>query len=94
MRPTPNPLADFDSGFDSQLGFAVGNHCAPSLDCLGTLIRRLIGIAAVNSVKLADFCRPPGKLTGWWRPESATTRPNGKAPARRTVKARSRGGSS
>lgn len=58
------PLADFDSGFDSQLGFAVRNHCAPtSLDCLGTLIRRLIGIAAVNSVKLnwlADFCRPPG----------------------------------
>lgn len=22
------PLADFDSGFDSQLGFAVRNHCA------------------------------------------------------------------
>lgn len=44
-----------------------GSPCAttalPSLDCLGTLIRRLIGIAAVNSVKLnwlADFCRPPG----------------------------------
>jgi len=25
------PLADFDSGFDSQLGFAVRNHCAPIL---------------------------------------------------------------
>ncbi|MBV8291489.1 MAG: amidohydrolase, partial [Mycobacterium sp.] len=25
------PLADFDSGFDSQLGFAVGAHCAPVL---------------------------------------------------------------
>lgn len=57
------PLADFDSGFDSQLGFACATTALPSLDCLGTLIRRLIGIAAVNSVKLnwlADFCRPPG----------------------------------
>src|ERR1700738_4897307 len=26
-----HPLADFDSGFDSQLGFAVRNHCAPIL---------------------------------------------------------------
>jgi predicted TIM-barrel fold metal-dependent hydrolase len=25
------PLADFDSGFDSQLGFAVRTHCAPLL---------------------------------------------------------------
>ncbi|OSC39765.1 amidohydrolase family protein [Mycobacterium decipiens] len=25
------PLADFDSGFDSQLGFAVRNHCGPIL---------------------------------------------------------------
>ncbi|WP_372510572.1 amidohydrolase family protein [Mycobacterium riyadhense] len=25
------PLADFDSGFDSQLGFSVRNHCAPIL---------------------------------------------------------------
>jgi uncharacterized protein len=25
------PLADFDSGFDSQLGFAVRTHCAPIL---------------------------------------------------------------
>ncbi|WP_293325814.1 amidohydrolase family protein [Mycobacterium sp.] len=25
------PLADFDSGFDSQLGFAVRRHCAPVL---------------------------------------------------------------
>jgi uncharacterized protein len=25
------PLAEFDSGFDSQLGFAVRNHCAPLL---------------------------------------------------------------
>ncbi|QLL05194.1 amidohydrolase family protein [Mycobacterium vicinigordonae] len=25
------PLADFDSGFDTQLGFAVRNHCAPIL---------------------------------------------------------------
>ncbi|SON63053.1 hypothetical protein MSIMFI_04583 [Mycobacterium simulans] len=25
------PLADFDSGFDSQLGFSVRNHCAPVL---------------------------------------------------------------
>ncbi|KAA1248540.1 amidohydrolase family protein [Mycobacterium simiae] len=25
------PLADFDSGFDSQLGFALRNHCAPIL---------------------------------------------------------------
>jgi len=25
------PLADFDSGFDSQLGFAVRNHCGPVL---------------------------------------------------------------
>ncbi|SOJ55459.1 hypothetical protein MSIMFB_02945 [Mycobacterium simulans] len=25
------PLADFDSGFDSQLGFSVRNHCAPAL---------------------------------------------------------------
>lgn len=25
------PLADFDTGFDSQLGFAVRNHCAPVL---------------------------------------------------------------
>ncbi len=23
------PLADFDSGFDTQLGFAVRAHCAP-----------------------------------------------------------------
>jgi predicted TIM-barrel fold metal-dependent hydrolase len=26
------PLADFDSGFDTQLGFAVRAHCAPLLD--------------------------------------------------------------
>lgn len=26
------PIADFDSGFDSQLGFAVRAHCAPLLD--------------------------------------------------------------
>ena len=25
------PLADFDSGFDTQLGFAVRAHCAPLL---------------------------------------------------------------
>lgn len=25
------PLAEFDSGFDSQLGFAIRNHCAPIL---------------------------------------------------------------
>ncbi|MGB6513061.1 MAG: amidohydrolase, partial [Mycobacterium sp.] len=25
------PLADFDSGFDTQLGFAVRVHCAPLL---------------------------------------------------------------
>jgi predicted TIM-barrel fold metal-dependent hydrolase len=25
------PLADFDSGFDSQLGFSVRNHCSPIL---------------------------------------------------------------
>lgn len=25
------PLADFDSGFDTQLGFALRNHCAPVL---------------------------------------------------------------
>ncbi|MBV9349970.1 MAG: amidohydrolase, partial [Mycobacterium sp.] len=26
-----DPLADFDSAFDSQLGFAVRAHCAPVL---------------------------------------------------------------
>ncbi|MGH3564186.1 MAG: amidohydrolase family protein [Mycobacterium sp.] len=26
-----DPLADFDSGFDSQLGFAIRTHCAPLL---------------------------------------------------------------
>ena len=29
------PIADFDSGFDTQLGFAVRTHCAPLLG-LGT----------------------------------------------------------
>lgn len=34
------PLADFDSGFDSQLGFAVRNHCAPILGAWPTTVWR------------------------------------------------------
>jgi predicted TIM-barrel fold metal-dependent hydrolase len=30
-EPNIEPLADFDSGFDTQLGFAVRAHCAPLL---------------------------------------------------------------
>ncbi len=30
-EPNTEPLADFDSGFDTQLGFAIRAHCAPLL---------------------------------------------------------------
>lgn len=57
------PLADFDSGFDSQLGFAVRNHCAPILglprhvDPQTYWDRR----SQFSEAELARrFCRPPG----------------------------------
>jgi predicted TIM-barrel fold metal-dependent hydrolase len=55
------PLADFDSGFDTQLGFAVRAHCAPMLS------RRTIGNAAVSTPKPGwrrSFCAQPASATG------------------------------
>lgn len=55
------PLADFDSAFDSQLGFALRKHCGPILACLNTLTRKHIGNIAASSGK-------PNWLSGSWRP--------------------------
>ncbi len=74
MKITPN-LADFDSGLDSQLGFAVRSTALPSLDCLGTLTRRLsVGSPQSIPVKLnwlADLQAARGRRLAQWRPESA-----------------------
>ncbi len=64
VRRYEGPWRSFDSGFDSQLGFAVHRHCA--WIALGTLIRRLVGIAADNSVKLnwLTLQAPESRLAG------------------------------
>ena len=55
------PIAD--SGFDSQLGFAVRTHCGPILGYPNTLIHSAIGNVAASSARSnwpACSCRPRG----------------------------------
>ncbi|MGB9306016.1 MAG: amidohydrolase, partial [Mycobacterium sp.] len=61
------PLADFDSGFDSQLGFAVRNHCAALLD-----LPRHVDPQAYwdrrsqfSEVQLARLFLPAAKVSDW-----------------------------
>jgi predicted TIM-barrel fold metal-dependent hydrolase len=61
------PLADFDSGFDSQLGFAVRNHCAPLLglprhvDPQAYWDRR----SQFSETELARLFLPAAKVSDW-----------------------------
>ena len=61
------PLAEFDSGFDSQLGFAVRNHCAPLLglprhvDPQAYWDRR----SQFSETELARLFLPAAKVSDW-----------------------------
>ena len=61
------PLADFDSGFDTQLGFAVRAHCAPLLglpphaDADSYWQRR----SAMTEIELAALFLPAADVSDW-----------------------------
>ncbi|MCB0941248.1 MAG: amidohydrolase family protein [Mycobacterium sp.] len=62
-----DPLADFDSGFDTQLGFAVRAHCAPLLGLPGHVDpqrywERRSGVAAPE---LARVFLPAAGVSDW-----------------------------
>jgi len=61
------PLADFDSGFDTQLGFAVRAHCAPLLGLPQHAEPEDYWNAAVSTPKPGwrrSFCAQPVSATG------------------------------
>ena len=61
------PLADFDSGFDTQLGFAVRAHCAPLLGLPEHAVaeRYWEQRSRHSESELASVFRPPpGSATG------------------------------
>ncbi len=61
------PLADFDSGFDSQLGFAVRNHCAPILDLPRHVDPQVYWDrrSQFSETELAQLFLPAAKVSDW-----------------------------
>jgi hypothetical protein len=54
------PLASYDSAFDTQLGFAIRAHCAPLLYCRRTPTRTRTGIVDANTQSLTSHgCSSP-----------------------------------
>ncbi len=61
------PLADFDSGFDSQLGFAVRNHCAPILGLPRHVDPQVYWDrrSQFSETELAQLFLPAAKVSDW-----------------------------
>jgi predicted TIM-barrel fold metal-dependent hydrolase len=61
------PLAEFDSGFDSQLGFALRNHCAPILGLPRHVDPQMYWDrrSQFSEAELAQLFLPAAKVSDW-----------------------------